>query len=532
MDAVIKSSECVALLRLADRLARLVGSQNVLMNEEDRSFYSMDMFSEGTLVDLVVVPSERAQVGEAVRLCTGAGYAVIPRGGGMSYTSGYLSDTARAAVFDLSRLTGVIEINAEDMYVTVECGCTWKALNEALAPKGLRTPYFGPISGGASTIGGALSQNSIYWGSATYGTAADSVLCLEAVLADGTTIITGSAADRFNPSPFYRPYGPDLTGLFLADTGALGLKLSATLRLINLPKINKFASFAYDTHQELIGAISEISRAGIASECFGTDAFAGSARMQRETLSQDLAYLWGIIKTGNSWIGGLWGATRLAIAGRRAFEDVRFAMHVTISADNAAIADQHMKMARRIGSARGKDIEPSFPRAARGTPFSTGNGVISADGRRYIPTHGISPHSRAKATIAAIYEFFASHAAEMKAQGVDWGCITGAIGRSAVVIEPLIYWGDESRLYDQRMVDDERRNRLKQHTRSEGRMALVTQLRTGLKEIYREYGCVHLQIGRSYPYRDTRLPETFAMLEQIKRVVDPHGLMNPGSLGL
>ena len=63
-------------------------------------------------------------------------------------------------------------------------------------------------------------------------------------------------------------------------------------------------------------------------------------------------------------------------------------------------------------------------------------------------------------------------------------------------------------------------------------MALVTQLRAGLKEIYREHGCVHLQIGRSYPYRGTRLPETFALLEQIKRVVDPHGLMNPGALGL
>jgi FAD/FMN-containing dehydrogenase len=531
LGAVIQSSENLAVT-LAGRLAQHVGSENVLTGLEDRAFYSMDMFSEGTLVDLVVVPPERAQIGEAVRLCTEAGYAVIPRGGGLSYTSGYLSPTSRAVVFDLSRLTGIIEINAEDMYVTVECGCTWKALNEALSPKGLRTPYFGPISGGASTVGGAMSQNSIYWGSAMHGTTADSVLCLEVVIADGTTIVTGSAADRFNPSPFYRTYGPDLTGLFLADTGALGLKLSATFRLITLPRINKFASFSYDTHQQLISSISAISRAGIASECFGTDAFAGSTRLKRETLKQDLEYLWGIIKTGNTWIDGLWGAARLAISGRRAFEDVRFAMHVTISADNEVIANQQMKAARRIGLAQGKEIQPSFPRAARGTPFATGNGVISADGRRYVPTHGISPHSRAKPLIADIYAFFDSHKTEMKAQGVDWGCITGAIGRSAVVIEPLIYWGDASRLYDQRLVTDDRRNRLQQHTQSDDRIAVVTMLRAGLKDIYKKYGCVHLQIGRGYPYRETRRPDTFALLREIKRVVDPKGLMNPGSLGL
>ena len=33
------------------------------------------------------------------------------------------------------------------MYVTVECGCTRKNLDEALTEKGVCTPYDGPLSG-------------------------------------------------------------------------------------------------------------------------------------------------------------------------------------------------------------------------------------------------------------------------------------------------------------------------------------------------------------------------------------------------
>jgi FAD/FMN-containing dehydrogenase len=43
---------------------------------------------------------------------------------------------------------------------------------------------------------------------------------------------------------------------------------------------------------------------------------------------------------------------------------------------------------------------------------------------------------------------------------------------------------------------------------------------------------VHVQIGKSYPYRQTRQPATYALLQSIKRAVDPGGYVNPGSLGL
>ncbi|MEI8648087.1 hypothetical protein P4S73_09570 [Paraglaciecola sp. Hal342] len=40
---------------------------------------------------------------------------------------------------------------------------------------------------------------------------------------------TGSGA-QVNGSPFFRHYGPDLTGIFTCDNGALGFKATATFR--------------------------------------------------------------------------------------------------------------------------------------------------------------------------------------------------------------------------------------------------------------------------------------------------------------
>jgi glycolate oxidase len=43
---------------------------------------------------------------------------------------------------------------------------------------------------------------------------------------------------------------------------------------------------------------------------------------------------------------------------------------------------------------------------------------------------------------------------------------------------------------------------------------------------------VHLQLGRAYNLEQGSDPKAYALLRQIKDVVDPKGLMNPAALGL
>ena len=106
----------------------------------------------------------------------------------MSYTQGYQPSRSDSMLIDLRRMDQILEINAEDMLVRVEAGGPWKKLFEALQAANCRTPYFGPLSGMYATIGGALSQNSLFLGSGLYNTVAESALGLKGVIADGSVL--------------------------------------------------------------------------------------------------------------------------------------------------------------------------------------------------------------------------------------------------------------------------------------------------------------------------------------------------------
>ncbi len=164
-----------------------------------------------------------------------AGVSVVPRGGGASYTDGYLPSEPDSILLDTLRLDRIVELNQQDMYVTVEAGVTWAKLNEALVPLGLRTPFYGPFSGLAATVGGSVSQHSVSWGTGVY-RRVSGIRSRDRGGARRRSIVrTGTAGTR-GASPFFRHYGPDLTGLFTGDAGALGVKTRITLRLMRRPQ--------------------------------------------------------------------------------------------------------------------------------------------------------------------------------------------------------------------------------------------------------------------------------------------------------
>ena len=137
----------------------IVGAPNVITDPVELRYYSEDVYRSFETALAVVQPESAQQIGRIVSLCKANGLYIVPRGG-MSYTDSYLHKTRRGISIDMRRMNRIININTRDMIVTVECGCTWQKLNEALAPHGLRPPYWGPLSGMRATIGGALSQNS------------------------------------------------------------------------------------------------------------------------------------------------------------------------------------------------------------------------------------------------------------------------------------------------------------------------------------------------------------------------------------
>ena len=170
----------------------------------------------------VIRPTTTENLARAVAIAAELGHALVPRGAGYSYSGGTVPSQARSVVIDTSALDRVLEIDTANRLVRVQAGCTWATLLEALAPHGLRTPFFGPLSGFRSTVGGALSQRATFFGSAMHGFSDASVAGPTIVLADGGPLRTGMGHDG-RPHP--QPSGPDVGALFLGDCGAFGIKV-------------------------------------------------------------------------------------------------------------------------------------------------------------------------------------------------------------------------------------------------------------------------------------------------------------------
>ena len=52
-----------------------------------------------------------------------------------------------------------------------------------------------------------------------------------------------------------------------------------------------------------------------------------------------------------------------------------------------------------------------------------------------------------------------------------------------------------------------------------------------IKDIFVDMGAVHMQVGKSYPYLQGRQGQATQILKDVKKSLDPNGLMNPGALG-
>ncbi|MGI9237462.1 MAG: FAD-binding oxidoreductase [Woeseiaceae bacterium] len=513
---------------LHDELVRILGADRVLTNQ--REFYSSDIYGGDTLAALIVQPESTEALAAVTRAATVAGYSVIGRGGATSYTGGLNPDREKSVVVDTSRLRRIVEINRDDMYVTVESGVTWKALHEALKDTDLRTPFWGPLSGSQATVGGSVSQNAILWGSTGHDVSAASVLSVEVVLADGTVLTTGSAAS--NLKPFFRNYGPDLTGLFLGDTGALGVKSKVTLRLMRRPKDVGFASFNFDEREKMSRAMAAIAKEGVASSCFGMDPMLQYQRIKRASVMQGVKALKGVVSTAKSTFSGIRDAMRIAVAGKRFIDENGYSLHVILDGDSQATVKSKLGTVRDICLDEGSEIENSVPSMLYGDPFVGMTSAIGPDGERWAPMHGLFALSDADTAWARIEALFDTFSDRFDQHGIIVGYLLAIVSTTVFVIEPVFYWPGPRTAWSEGMLSPAELAKYKDFPDDPDVTKTVIEARNALNDLFDELGAAHLQIGKKYRYRQGLQPPALRLIEAIKSAVDPERLMNPKSLGL
>lgn len=514
-------------MSITNRIEAVVGAQHLHTDPVALQYFSRDIFfwPSARLPRAVVAPGTAEEVAAVVRAAIDAGLAVVSRGGGMSYSGGYVPHVDESIVLDLRRLLRIREINPGDQYVTVEAGSTWLTLTQALEGTGLRPVFKPPYSGIHSTVGGALSQ----------GTADEmsGILALEVALANGELLRTGSSARRDDPSPFFRNFGPDLAGLFIADGGTLGVKTAATIALEPVPRAQGYASFAFESFEAIVTAMNACCRLRLPMRMMGLDP-RKSQNAPRVGFRDAIQTLAKVALSQPRLGGGLRDALGLAAAGRNFMEGVQWSLHITAEAvSEQAVEDSlalYREAIRKVSGAGpdGREIPNLLPMALAAKPYSV-RGFLGPEGERWVPTNALLPFSRAVQAATDVQRYFDSQRARMDALGI-WESYMIGPRHGFMLLEPSFYWRDEvSRLHLDHL-DAASAKRFRGAAANPEARAFAMQLRAGLKEVLDAAGAVHVQLAKTYAYSSRLDPVAHGVWASLKQALDPKGLMNPGNL--
>jgi D-lactate dehydrogenase (cytochrome) len=524
---------------LVAELRRIVGPGGVIDDAASLALYSVD-FGEvpRARAALIVRPSRTDQVAPVMALAYAAGVPVVVRGGGMSYTQGYLPQRPGSLMLDMSALDRVVEVNLQDMYITVEAGCTWKQLYTLLAGTGCHLAFGGTMSGERATVGGGLGNGAT---GVKRGELPDIVIGLEVVLADGRTIQTGARATGRPGAPVgpLKHYGPDLTGLFIHDAGALGVKTQVSLRIEREPAGKEFAVMGFQDSADLVAAMVALQRQGLLVEHgafseYHNQMFANEPAPPRGEM---IAAAKAVMQMASSRWQGLRLLAQMARPGGLKFMG-RWKHTLFLGTDGAtpAIARAHMRMVRRVARAHGGTPLPrTLAIALRAAPFYPVERLIVGFGRENntFPSNRLVALSNAQRAYDTATRYFAEHASVMQAHGLKHTIIFKHVHNNVFGIEPIIYWRDAMSPLRAHILGPARRAELMAIAPDEAARAAAIALRSGLCERMNAIPGAHYQIGKYYPYhRDLADEATASALLDIKRVLDPKGLLNPGGLGL
>jgi len=230
-------------------LIKLLGPNQVICGD-DAVRYLSDWSGDHRGIALAVVrPATVKEVQETMRFCAMHNLCVVPQGGNTGLVSGALqTEQSNCVVLSLERINRVRSIDAQDFLLEADAGCILQILKDKCED----VDRLLPISLGAQgscQIGGNISTNAGGLNVLRYGMSRDLVLGLEVVLPDGSLWSDMKGLRKNN-------CGYDLKHLFVGAEGSLGVITGVQLKIFPKPQQSQTAYLGVESFSNAVELFS------------------------------------------------------------------------------------------------------------------------------------------------------------------------------------------------------------------------------------------------------------------------------------
>jgi glycolate oxidase len=241
--------------RSVKKLKEICGSENVFDSHESRIAYSYDGTAmPACLPDAVVRPPSVGSLAEILRLAQEERFGVVPRGSGTSLSGGAIP-VENSIVLLTNHWNKILEIDEQNLTATVEPGVITAHLHQAVDRLGLMYPP-DPGSSSISTLGGNVAENAGGLRGLKYGVTKNYVMGLDAVVPGGDLLITGGKSVK-------DVAGFDLKSVLVGSEGTLAVLTKIILKIIPKPQSFKTILASYAVMEDAANTVSAIIAARI-----------------------------------------------------------------------------------------------------------------------------------------------------------------------------------------------------------------------------------------------------------------------------
>ncbi|MCF0238602.1 MAG: FAD-binding oxidoreductase, partial [Sphaerochaetaceae bacterium] len=198
--------------------------------------------------DVLVKTLSTEEVSSIMKLASKNNIPVVVRGSGTGLVGGSVAIYG-GIMIDTSLMTKVLELDEQNLTVTVQCGMLLMELASWCDERGYQ--YCPDPGEKSATIGGNISTNAGGMRAVKYGVTRDAVRSLKVVLPNGDILELGGKTVK-NSS------GYSLKDLIIGSEGTLAIVTEATMKIIPKPEYTLSTLIPFSTMEKAISTVPKI----------------------------------------------------------------------------------------------------------------------------------------------------------------------------------------------------------------------------------------------------------------------------------